>query len=480
MHILDLPYDVFHQILIWSIVARSYAEYEEDWWMDVRRALRLKLVSKDFLHSFQPALFASRALDRFGSRDCFEGPRRHYGADQLWQAYLVYRVRNETDPAVGRFVEIQQIAKQICVSVAQADHDEVVDGLCWLALERGTTRPAEREYWAAHGGRINEPPSPRLNLLSAAAYFGYLDLAKELLDEGCCPTKDDLFRSPTMLAALAGNRDVVMLFQEHLKKHEDRSSGERAADWKWKPDRGFIDGAQLRGDVDMLRLVIFPPCRAESQRADFNGQEFGNADLDPELVSSLAGSLHRTRNWDLFQCSEVGRSPHEIHRNRLLAIHADWGNLEMVERFIDHGWDIDGENQLNHNPLVLAARRGHLDIVDLLLRRGANPNEHTMSQLGSALCGAAACGSMSIIRKLYEYGAGHSNQGEDENWRDQSKMLRKAVLMEHTEMVDYFFERGVLDRKCPASIRKQAEEEGLESMTELLEKWGTHYSNHIG
>jgi hypothetical protein len=36
------------------------------------------------------------------------------GAEKLWQEYLAYRVMNERDPTVGRFVEIRQIAQAVC------------------------------------------------------------------------------------------------------------------------------------------------------------------------------------------------------------------------------------------------------------------------------------------------------------------------------------------------------------------------------
>ncbi|GAW18579.1 hypothetical protein ANO14919_080570 [Xylariales sp. No.14919] len=464
MHILDLPPELFHLILLFSILARSLIpDYDEA--VDARRALRLKLVSKAFRHAFQPALFESRVLDRFTTRHSFRTPRRHYGADQLWHSYLVYRVHNETDPAIGRFVEIQQIAKKICI-VARSDYDEIVDGLCWIALARGTKCPAHRKYWAEHIARENEPPNPRLNLLSAAAYFGHLDLAKELLNEGCCPTKDDLFLSPMLLAAFAGNRDVLMLFQEHLPDYEDRSSGRRTTRWRGKTNPTSIKGAVLSGDIDMVRLAIFPPSRAEPQRPSFNGQEFGNVDPCSNSGYELFNAIWMSTNWDVFQYLEGGLSPSPDRRDGYLALHAERGNLGMVEKLLDHGWDIEGGNKLNNYPLIQAARGFHLDVVDTLLRRGANPNNHEWSQLGSALSAAATAGSMSIIRKLYEYGANN-----DDDPSDQMKMLRKALLLEHTEMVNFFFERGLLGRQCPESIRKNVEEEGLESMMQLLEKW---------
>ena len=129
--------------------------------------------------------------------------RKLHGADKLWQSYIAYRVRNETDPEVGRFVEIRQVAEELCRQT-EVEYEVAVDGLSWLALERG-----------------DEAPNQDLNLLSAAAYFGHLPLARRLLADGHCPASDnDLFLSPMQLAAWTGNADMLKVFQKHLPEFE--------------------------------------------------------------------------------------------------------------------------------------------------------------------------------------------------------------------------------------------------------------------
>ncbi|KAI0967023.1 ankyrin repeat-containing domain protein [Xylaria arbuscula] len=455
MNILDLPPEIFNKILVFSILARSLVEF---WGFGVTRAFRLKLISKAFYHAFQPSLFESRVLDMFSSRDSLRHwpVRRHYGGDQFWHSYLVYRVHNETDPTIGRFVEIRRIARELHV-VADADYDETVGGLCWLALELGTKSPGKREAWVEHGGRSNDPPQPRLNLLSAVAYFGYLDFAKELLAEGCCPTQDDLFPSPMQLAAFAGNTDMVVLFQEKLLETEDG---------KANIGLGSVEGAALRGDMDMLRLAIYPPSRPRPHSSDFNDQKCGNVDHSSDAGHTLRKARYVTKSWDVFQYITSFFDSSGPFDYSFLSRHAEWGNMEMVQHLLDAGWDVNGENRLNNDPLIIAARSFHEDIVELLLKRGANPNIQWRSQLGSALAAAAAAGSMRIVRKLIEYGA---NIYEDD--ATQMKMLRKALLQEHTEMVNFFFDQNLLNRKCPEDIRKHIETEELESMIDLLKKW---------
>lgn len=360
--------------------------------------------------------------------------------------------------------------------VTETDFDKIVDGLCWIALEIGARCPGQRELWVDHNGRRNDPHNPRLNLLSAAAYFGHLGLSKQLLDDGCCPTQNDLFPSPIQLAAFAGNAEMVILFQEHLPDIEDEYTGDRFTDWKANTGLGAIYGAALRGDMDMLRLAIYPPSRATPHTSDFHGQKVG--EVDPRSYSGrvLREAQSLTRSWEVFEYITSLLHPSHPRSTTFVAVNAERGNTEMVQRLLDAEWLMDPRYPRDGNnyavfartSLIRATRGFHEDIVELLLKRGADPNDHHMPErFGSALSAAAAVGSMRMVRKLMEYGA---KIGVHE--RQQRLMLQKALLAEHTEMVNFLYDQGLLDRKCPESIRKRIEEEGLESMLEVLKKWG--------
>jgi uncharacterized protein len=50
------------------------------------------------------------------------------------------------------------------------------------------------------------------------------------------------------------------------------------------------------------------------------------------------------------------------------------GDIEAVEEAIELGLDLDTKDSMNRTALMEAANFGHIDIVQLLLENGANPN----------------------------------------------------------------------------------------------------------
>ncbi|KAF8451222.1 hypothetical protein BGX38DRAFT_1269487 [Terfezia claveryi] len=85
---------------------------------------------------------------------------------------------------------------------------------------------------------------------------------------------------------------------------------------------------------------------------------------------------------------------------------ATWGKLEMVTLLLDRGADINLTSGGTYGTaLCAAAAWGKLEMVTLLLDRGADINLTSDGEFGTALCAAAAIGELIIATLLLDRGA---------------------------------------------------------------------------
>ncbi|KAH8673417.1 ankyrin repeat-containing domain protein [Xylariales sp. PMI_506] len=449
MHILDLPVEVLQKILYECILLRAPS-----------RALRLKLVCPAFYEAFLTPLFQSRLLDEnlgWGSERLFGWALRRYpgrfGANQLVHSYLVYRVGNATDSRFGRLFEIQQTLDSLCAET-KADRDQTLSTLCWLALQ---TAPDWSSGWSGVGCKNkNQPPNPDLNLLSSAAYLNYTDLAKRLLQKGCCPAADDyLFGSPIFNAAWAGNKEMLCLFQESLPEFEIMITDPyNEFGWRGKAAPGAVLGAAQRGSMDILLLALHPP---SSTARDF----WENIQPASQKFDLISRAIARTNNIEVSNHLSRLVGGYKPYPSQVVATYAEYGNLDMVKKLLTAGLDAKADE--NGNPLAEAADACHDDVVDLLLEHGADPN------YGKTPKAAIAGGSMKILEKLLNHGLRIERMGKRVIWQ--------AVRLEHTAMVKLLLERNIA--VSPDGYRwllENSKAEGLDSMAHILEKWGLRRS----
>lgn len=122
------------------------------------------------------------------------------------------------------------------------------------------------------------------------------------------------------------------------------------------------------------------------------------------------------------------------------------GNLDRVRELIDH--DPSLVNRLSDYascyigcgaPLKNAAARGHIDVVKLLLERGADPNlpEEGIAPDGHALYSAAANGHFDIVMLLLEHGARPNVEVES-----SADTLSRAIMNRDQKMVDLLCAHG--------------------------------------
>ncbi|OTA80573.1 hypothetical protein M434DRAFT_17696 [Hypoxylon sp. CO27-5] len=455
MNLLDLPVELLHRILFFCSLSRG-----------VKRALRLKLVCRPFYYALDAALFETGLLDSFRTPMNHRRPpmdewrlRKDHGPQRFRHAYFVYRSRKET---TGMYGEINEVSRAL-VSYTGSDFEEILHTLCWLALE-------QYDPVYAFMGRDRGPRVLRHNLLGAAAYLGHMSLARELLQQdGYSPISScGLFDSPVFLAAFAGNVDMFNLLQEHLPKLHLSEFDDDEEDFYFNHRWEGIRGALQRGDLDMFQLAASSLLKTQSRdNTDHLSQ------LSKYLESSKA--LTSTRSWKLYcyicsflrdhpsgTCRSI-LTPMESRKDIIMARHAEYGNLKMIQGLLDEGVNCYQLGYGGKIPLIRAAGHGHEDVVDLLLEHGADPNYNKSSQEGSALVAAAGSGSLAIVRKLLDHGA-----SVEENYFH--RCLRSAITLEHTAMVKLLLEKRPVSKESLWIIKGIASHSGLDSMVDILER----------
>jgi len=113
---------------------------------------------------------------------------------------------------------------------------------------------------------------------------------------------------------------------------------------------------------------------------------------------------------------------------------AEEGDEEGVRRMLDEGTPVDyiANGRFNMTPLQVAAVAGHLEIVNLLLERGANVNHFDHDDF-SPVTSAARAGKWNVVRVLAEQGGdfrkrdGHGKSGYDYLRRCRGKRNRAAI-----------------------------------------------------
>ncbi|KAI9652384.1 MAG: hypothetical protein M1829_001659 [Trizodia sp. TS-e1964] len=462
MLLFDFPAELVSKILLHAVLARG-----------ITRALRLRLVCKRFSQEIKPALFESRLLDDFYTEKVLSDwyIENDHGASKFWHSYLVYRVQNKiAKPSQRRYLDIRLIAERVCEETG-ADVGATVETLCWPALQQSMNPSINSRL-------ENEPPSPDLDLLCAAAYLNLIPIAKWLLLEGHSPhSKSVLFSSPMELAAWAGNAQMLEIFQDHVQEIEDLDPAARfSRNWRGKVGPASIRGAAIRGDVDMVRLAVYPPSRAAPDSTDFVSEAIGSVNRVSSTGNALCLAQWATRDVEVFKYLERFFSkPSDL--SYILAKHARLGNLEMVRYLLDAGADTRGVCGRDANPLIVACRRCHEEVVDLLLERGADPNfdgDRERGQQGNPIAKAAASGSLVIVRKLLSHGADlcHENAGIPMGYH----ALYWAVRLEHTSMVKFLVAAGVDLGIYGETILETAQSLGLDSMVEVLRGEGVTLS----
>ncbi|XP_039194234.1 ankyrin-2 isoform X39 [Crotalus tigris] len=113
------------------------------------------------------------------------------------------------------------------------------------------------------------------------------------------------------------------------------------------------------------------------------------------------------------------------------------GNLDKVVEYLKGGIDINTSNQNGLNALHLAAKEGHVGLVQELLERGSAVDSATKQKGNTALHIASLAGQAEVVKVLVKEGANINAQSQN-----GFTPLYMAAQENHIDVVKYLLENG--------------------------------------
>src|ERR1017187_10344224 len=118
------------------------------------------------------------------------------------------------------------------------------------------------------------------------------------------------------------------------------------------------------------------------------------------------------------------------------------GNIKVVQQYLDNGVNVNGSS-FAWSPLQIAANKGQIEIVKLLVEHGADLNyTHPITKM-TALSLAAYNGSMEVVQYLLSKGADPNIK-----LRGGVSIVRAVREVGNTAMVDFLMKNGAKDDGC--------------------------------
>lgn len=142
-------------------------------------------------------------------------------------------------------------------------------------------------------------------------------------------------------------------------------------------------------------------------------------------------------------------------------------HIDHVTKLVEHHVDINSVDKEGCSGLMLAAREGHLDVVQYLIQRGADLNIAHNKTGQTALLFAIAMNRMDVLRALLDAGA----DLECATKKDRETALLYASRTSPLEMIELLVNKGAdvkVLNKAGGSALMHAAARGLVSIAEIL------------
>lgn len=395
--------------------------------------------------------------------------------------YLEQRVLNERPGGAPYLLRIRDVAKQLSQETADdRDEYEYIRQLCSPALERCSNFLSQ--IWSDAIERPREhffsDSTLDSDVYAAALYTQTLPVVARWMSSG--KPGDELlvdsfvFGNTLKHAIRHCNQDVIAAMLDI--DHEYILNMRRGAALGMAAEFGHVDLTRLIWNIKIEQFPWVCKRKARPSYLADNARTVAALETPSMEIFNMITEKRRIHLPDkIFGVTEF---------TRFLVRSARKGWLDMSAYYLTRGARVDGEeNEPNYRlpdrPLVEASKNGHREVVKLLLDHGADTSQPALetavryghfdvfslllehgAETGGALGVAVAKGYRSVVDALLQHRS-HSKE-------ELQSVLPRAIEIEDKAIFQALTKHVQLDDATREACAKVAEENGLESMAELL------------
>ncbi|KRT80913.1 Ankyrin repeat-containing protein, partial [Oryctes borbonicus] len=222
--------------------------------------------------------------------------------------------------------------------------------------------------------------------LSLAASGGYVNIIKLLLNHGAeinSRTGSKLGISPLMLAAMNGHTAAVKLLLDMGSDINAQIETNRNT---------ALTLACFQGRHEVVSLLLDRKANVEHR---------AKTGLTP-LMEAASGGYVEVGRVLLDKGADVNATPVPSSRDTALTIAADKGHVRFVELLLCRGAAVEVKNKKGNSPLWLAANGGHLSVVELLYNLNADIDSQDNRKV-SCLMAAFRKGHVKVVKWMVNH-----------------------------------------------------------------------------